>query len=363
MWKKTKKYEHLAKELDKTRKLLFACRMIHHEDTFEEVDLNIYSREAELTEHLIRLFQHSSDTLKGLLPALSKCLDARRTVKSNSMEAVIYTALGNLTKPDYKEKIDNPHILEETDAWLIGHSAIVEEVKKNVYGENITGQNNAFYWPDIGKVLHSEITRKCRDKFRAKKADFGTGKEKERALRFSKTDLKAKSIEYDVPDKIEVNPYNQVSLGLDSFDTILLEGDRVGTTGTHGTAGTHVDNADEVIHNRPHAQITSDIERKKNMIKPENIPTHNPDASQASQASQIEKQSLLESYGIKNPLNPNNKDKSPKQKEKANPEQEPKAKQKELQLKPSPNAYVFTNDDDDIPDGSIAVNQGENTSA
>ena len=75
---KTRTYQHLRIELEKTRKLLFACRMIHHDNIFEEVNLTIFGRKVELTEHLIRLFQHSQNTLEELLPALSKCLDAKK---------------------------------------------------------------------------------------------------------------------------------------------------------------------------------------------------------------------------------------------------------------------------------------------
>lgn len=64
---KTKKYQHIANELERSRKLLFACRMFHHGDTFEERDLNIFAREAELTEDLIRPFQNSRDALKSVV--------------------------------------------------------------------------------------------------------------------------------------------------------------------------------------------------------------------------------------------------------------------------------------------------------
>jgi hypothetical protein len=88
--------EKLRNELVKTRNLLFADRMLHHKDTIKDVPLNIINREAELTKPLIRLFQDSPGVLKELLPALSKCLDAKRKVKSTSLEAILYTAICNL---------------------------------------------------------------------------------------------------------------------------------------------------------------------------------------------------------------------------------------------------------------------------
>src|SRR5262249_17243041 len=96
--------KHLRDELDRTRKLLFACRMIYHKDTIEDINLNIFNREAELTEHLIRTFQHSPDTLKELLPALTKCLNAKRDLKSTSIEAYLYTAVKNLFANDREKR-------------------------------------------------------------------------------------------------------------------------------------------------------------------------------------------------------------------------------------------------------------------
>jgi hypothetical protein len=74
------------------------------------VNLTIFNREAELTKPLIRLFKDSPGVLKELLPALMKCLDAKRKVKSNSLEAILYTAIRNLI-PDHKLTIDNPSII------------------------------------------------------------------------------------------------------------------------------------------------------------------------------------------------------------------------------------------------------------
>src|SRR5262249_28316917 len=43
-----KNNEQLRNELEKTRKLLFAIRMLHHQDIIKDIDLNIINREAEL---------------------------------------------------------------------------------------------------------------------------------------------------------------------------------------------------------------------------------------------------------------------------------------------------------------------------
>ncbi|MGB6527853.1 MAG: hypothetical protein WBF33_07075, partial [Candidatus Nitrosopolaris sp.] len=133
--------EQLRNELEKTRKLLFAYRMIHHEDIIKDINLNIINREAELTKPLIRLFKDSPDVLKELLPALSKCLDAKRKVKNNSLEAILYTAISNLI-PDHGLTIDN--------------TSIIEEVKRITEGEDIQGQQ-AFYCQDLDRITHKKI--------------------------------------------------------------------------------------------------------------------------------------------------------------------------------------------------------------
>jgi hypothetical protein len=143
--------EQLRNELEKTRKLLFAIRMLHHKDTIKDISLNIINREAELTKPLIRLFQYSQGVLKELLPALSKCLDAKRKVKSNSLEAILYTAIKNLI-PYHGETIDN--------------ASIIAEVKRITDGEDIPMQQ-AFYCQDLEKVTHRRITKTLVDKFKA----------------------------------------------------------------------------------------------------------------------------------------------------------------------------------------------------
>lgn len=228
---------------------------------------------------LIRLFKHSPVTLKELLPALSKCLDAKRKVKSDSLEAILYRTICNLTNPTDQERIENPRIEEEriegeVNRWLIAHSSIIDQVKKNTDATAIlsargTEEKDAFYCQDLGKVTHSKITKILRDKFRAKKAGIGTGKQKERALYFTKGDLVRKSMEYNVPKEIEIQPVNHnISSGPDSFDSILLDG-KVGTVGTPGTV---LEDVGEGNNGGVDAQIAEETQDDDRVIEPENSP-------------------------------------------------------------------------------------------
>jgi hypothetical protein len=254
--------------------------MLHHGDTIKDVTLNIFNRESELTKPLNRLFQDSPAVLKELLPTLTKCLDAKRKIKSTSMEAILYTAIRNLI-PEHEFTIDN--------------QSIVEEVKSITDGEDIPGLQQAFYCQDLGKVTHRKITDTLVDKFKAERTSKGRDNEKKRALRFTKEDLDRKGIEYDVPDKIEILPNNQaVSRDPDSFDSILLED-------KPGTQGTVLEGMDEGIDERKDSQIVKEIgdiennnplheevQDTKDVINPENSPTHPLEASPPSPPSPFE---------------------------------------------------------------------------
>jgi hypothetical protein len=249
----------LRNELDKTRKLLLAYRMLHHDDIIKDVNLNIYNREAELTKPLIRLFRESPEVLKELLPALSKLLNAKRKVKSNSLEAKLYVAVSNLvpSNPDY----------------IIGHSAIIEEVRKITNGQLSPCGEQAFYTTDLSpsKVTHRRIIDTLVDKFKALRTSKGSGDEKERALQFKVEDLNRKGKEYDVPDEIKIlssDNYNNDNLNSgnnllllnepDSFDAIFHynnDGYRAivsNGNGTEGTQGTEFRDKGECIEALSH---------------------------------------------------------------------------------------------------------------
>jgi hypothetical protein len=200
----------LKLELQKTRKLLLAYRMLHYEDTIKDVKLNIINREAELTKPLIRLFQDSPLVLEELLPALSKLLNAKRKVKSNSLESKLYTAVRNLIP---------------CHGYVIDYQSIINEVMRITNGEEISGEKASFYSTDIGKVTHRKIICILVDSFKAERTHKGSGNDKKRAVQFKEEDIKRKDREYNVPDKIEILLDNekegQSTNELDSFDVIF----------------------------------------------------------------------------------------------------------------------------------------------
>jgi hypothetical protein len=137
---------------------------------------NIFNREAELTKPLIRLFQNSPDVLKELKPALTKCLDVKRKLKSTSLEAVLYTVIRNLI-PKYE--IINGSI-------IISNKSIQDELARITNGINYV-EKEAINCRDLGiEVTYYKISKTLLDKFNAKADWIGTGDEKQRgALRYT----------------------------------------------------------------------------------------------------------------------------------------------------------------------------------
>jgi hypothetical protein len=213
------KHRKLRLELQKTRKLLLAYRMLHYEDTIPDVKLSIINREAELTKPLIRLFKNSPQVLAELLPALSKLLNAKRKVRSNSLEAKLYVAIMNLI----------PY-----DSYVIDNQSLINEVMRITNGEDIVGQQ-AFYSTDLGKVTHRRIIRTLIDKFKAERTHKDSGSDKKRALEFKEENLRKKGREYNVPERIEIllyEPSQEEIDKLDGFDALFVRQDSCGTEGT-----------------------------------------------------------------------------------------------------------------------------------
>jgi hypothetical protein len=249
------KHVRLRGELEKTRKILFAYRMLHYNDIIKDVNLNIFNREAELTKPVIRLFRNSPKALKELLPALTKCLNVKRELKNSSLEAVIYGAVRNLI-PYHTHVIDN--------------KTIVEEVKRLTGGEDIEGQQ-AFYCTDIGHVSHRRIFGICEDKLKAKRTSKGRDIDKKRALEFLEEALKKKDVEYDLPKEIEIlesdnERQDNDSEKVDSFDSILF------SSGTQGTVGTLLEGVNEsVIDNNLVDEKTKGTLQIQSSLRSENI--------------------------------------------------------------------------------------------
>ena len=88
-------YQELLNELTETRNLLLVYRLLHYKDKIPDVKLNIENREKQLFKPLIRVFQNT-ETLKELLPIISKYVRQRRESNANSLHAFLYRTIREL---------------------------------------------------------------------------------------------------------------------------------------------------------------------------------------------------------------------------------------------------------------------------
>jgi hypothetical protein len=168
---------------------------MHHEDTIEEVPLNIFAR--LLNYATIRIF--NSDTLadpeRRALPevmnALSYFLRKKGELDKKVIEVVLYEVLKNLFEQmDIEERAPGTSIILNTDSYkketnddlfgekktvyTITYDEICNSVMKEVDGSLISPRT--FESPDYPKVTYDSLLAKCRSVFEGKNARLGTGK-------------------------------------------------------------------------------------------------------------------------------------------------------------------------------------------
>ena len=88
------KFQDLLDELNETMNLLLISRLLHFKDRIPDIQLNIQNREKQLFKPVLRLFQ-DTETLRELLPVVSKYVSQRRESNANTLYTLQYH--GNLT--------------------------------------------------------------------------------------------------------------------------------------------------------------------------------------------------------------------------------------------------------------------------
>ena len=192
------KYKPLHDELIDLRKLLFAFRMIHHNDVIPDLCLNIKHRSAELTKPLLRLFSSRKDApvaLEEIRHALSEIISERNELRRNSIESKLREVISNLIERGSDGSKDcKSYTFYNEDLWA--------EVKVVMDGRDNALKSESFYSVEFGSISHKFITSVYKSKFKAQSFKTGSGSETKRGLRFSKLVLDRLMIHYDAPDEI-----------------------------------------------------------------------------------------------------------------------------------------------------------------
>jgi hypothetical protein len=197
-------FKKLHDELMNTRKLLLMYRLLHHNDTIPNVELNIKNRYKQLTKPLIRLFQNSESRDK-IINSLSKYIIEKNEEKINSLDSALLTFIINLVSKHgdtlYNEKI-----------W--------EELKIQYPAGKIEDKPYSWFVEGQGSVSKQKITDICETKFGAKQhKDRING----RGLIFSKETLNKLTANYSIIEKIEIikedHDPNKIGYDRDDRDT------------------------------------------------------------------------------------------------------------------------------------------------
>lgn len=144
--------KQLYKELLDMRKLLLIYRLLHYNDSFPDLKLNIKNRYKQLTKPLIRLFQNT-ESLNKIIKSLSKYLIEKNEKKINSLDSVLLTLIVDLVAK-YGNVLYNEQIWQKIIERFDGH---VNEYKPYTC-----------LTEEFGIISKYKITNICETKFGAK---------------------------------------------------------------------------------------------------------------------------------------------------------------------------------------------------
>ncbi len=204
---KDPEYEPLYEKLSEIRKILFCYRLVHHEDQFLNVKLNVKNRTAELTKPLIRLFNKAPLTRQRILDDLSLFINERNVTKKNTFEAKLYNVINNLIeerKKQIKQGILNEDELEVLGTHTFSNESIRYECKDEMDGHDIRDKETAFYSPEFNQVTQTRITNILKSKFKAESKLYRIKDQVLRCMKFHQKYLDKIKSYYDMPDQIKV---------------------------------------------------------------------------------------------------------------------------------------------------------------
>ena len=203
-------YEPLYEKLMEIRKILFCYRLLHREDQFLNVKLNVKNRTAELTKPLIRLFNKAPLTKQRILDDLSLFINERNQNKKSTFEAKLYNVITELIK-ERKDQIDKGMLSDDEKRILGTHIFSNESIryafKEEMDGQDIPGKDTSFYSPEpgFGQVTQTKITNVLKSKFKVDPPKvYRIGLQTLRCVEFKQKYLDKIKAYYDMPDKIQI---------------------------------------------------------------------------------------------------------------------------------------------------------------
>lgn len=188
-------FNKLKREIDDTRKLLFAYRILTYNKVIPDIRLSIRNREKQLSKPLLRLFQNSN-VINQVNKSLVRFIVEKKNKKLNSLDSFLYSLL--MDRCDHSNNLEIYITLPNETLW---------NVVSSLQGSTIPGKPHSYQTDEFGTVSKTQITKICEDKFGAKKGHDG----KQRCLIFNKVILERLKDNYSPIGKVEIIYQNNSS--------------------------------------------------------------------------------------------------------------------------------------------------------
>ena len=148
-------FQDLLNELDETRNLLLVFRLLHFKDKLPNIKLNIQNREKQLFKPVLRVFQNT-ETLKDLLPVISKYVSQRRESNASTLHSFLYRITIDLINAQNSLELDS--------------SLIWNTITDILPGEYNPNKRLSYDSAEFGIISQKEMTQTLKDVFGAKSA-------------------------------------------------------------------------------------------------------------------------------------------------------------------------------------------------
>jgi hypothetical protein len=178
-------FQFLLNELEETRNLLLAYRLLHFHEVIPDIKLNIKGREKQLFKPIIRVF-HNTETLSDLLPVISNYVTQKREANDASFNAFLYRAI-----------ID---IIRDQKTATLPSRLIWDYIVSNLEATEVPGRSLSCETSEYGVVSQKEVTQTLEHVFGAKNRKTGGIKH----LVFNTGNLQRLGKVYDLMVQVEV---------------------------------------------------------------------------------------------------------------------------------------------------------------
>jgi hypothetical protein len=177
--------QRLVDELEETRNLLLAYRLLHFSDKIPDIKLNIKGREKQLFKPVIRIFQNT-ETLDLILPVISNYVIQKREANDATFNSFLYRIIVDM--------------IADQKTSLLPSKLIWDYITSNLEGTVIPGRNQSYETTEFGTLSQKEVTQTLMHVFGAKNRKTGGTKH----LAFDTGKLQRLGKVYDLSLKVEV---------------------------------------------------------------------------------------------------------------------------------------------------------------